>query len=326
MLGAAARSGSLSEAAATLTGWTAGERAGYALAGGQDADGDGLPDVIVGAFGNDSGGTDAGAVYLLVGDTLGTVSLSTADSILIGEAAGDCAGAAVSSPGDVDGDGISDVLVGAYASDASGSAAGASYLVLGGVSGTRSLSTADARLLGESADDGAGIGVAGAGDVDGDGLADLLVGAWGVDDSGGQSGIAYVLLGAPSGDVDLGAADARLVGQSGGDEAGYAVAGAGDTDADGFADVLVGAPSRDASGTDSGAAYLVRGPVSGTLSLSAANAVFTGEAASDAAGIAVAGVGDTNGDGFDDVGIAANRADGGASDGGAVYLLVGGGF
>jgi hypothetical protein len=228
--------------------------------------------------------------------------------------------------GDVDGDGLGDVLVGAYLSSAGGAQSGIAYLVLGGRSGTIPLASADARLLGEDAADGAGMSVAGAGDVDGDGLADLLVGAFGVDDAGGQSGAAYLVRGAPSGDLDLSLADARLTGESGGDYAGYSVAGAGDVDADGFADVLVGAPSRDDGTTDNGVAYLVRGPFSGTVPLATADARLVGTAYMDVAGIAVSSAGDTDGDGYADVLVGANRADGGASDAGIVYLLTGGGI
>ena len=101
----------------------------------------------------------------------------------------------LSSAGDVDGDGLDDVLIGAYGDDDNGSSSGAAYLVLGGVSGTLDLAAADSKLTGTSSSDQAGRAVAGGGDLDGDGYGDLLVGAYGEDTGGSAAGAAYILLG-----------------------------------------------------------------------------------------------------------------------------------
>jgi hypothetical protein len=181
-----------------------------------------------------------------------------ADAKLVGEprTSFDLA-AIVAGPGDVDGDGHDDVLVGAPNNDEGGKDAGAAYLVLGPVTGTRDLSLADAKLLGERNNDQAGASVSGAGDVDADGHDDLLVGAHANSEGGVLAGAAYVVLGPVTGTLDLYYADAKLVGERREDYAGVSVSGAGDVDDDGHDDLLVGALSR--AGASGGAAYLVYG-------------------------------------------------------------------
>lgn len=146
-----------------------------------------------------------------------------------------------------------------------------------------------------------GASVAGVGDVDGDGLDDLLVGSPGDRTSAVLAGAAYLVLGPASGRREAAAADAIFLGETTYDLAGSAVAGAGDTDGDGAPELLVGARYHDGGGANGGAAYLLRGPYSGTSSLAAAAAAeLVGASAGDLAGAAVAGAGDFDGDGFDD--------------------------
>ena len=253
-----------------------------------------------------------------------TIDLSTADAKLVGEGGGrvgDQAGSSVSGAGDVDGDGHDDLLIGAPGHDEGGTQAGAAYLVLGPVTGTVDLSMAEAKLVGEERFDGVGLlegSVSGAGDVDADGHDDLLVGAVNHTDGGVTVGAAYVVLGPVSGTLDLSFADAKLMSEAGSDAAaGWSVSGAGDVNGDGCADVLVGAPNAD-DGVDHqlGAAYLVLGPVSGTLDLSLADAKLVGEETSsfNGAGRDVAGAGDMDADGHDDLLVGAASA---------AYLVLG---
>jgi hypothetical protein len=156
----------------------------------------------------------------------------------------------------VDGDGHDDLVIGAYLSDAG---AGAAHLVLGPVTGSLDLSLADAKLTGSGAEDGAGVSVSGAGDVDGDGNDDVVVGAYRNSDGAKWAGAAYLVLGPVTGTVDLSSANARLLGEDSYDEAGSSVSGAGDVDDDGHDDLLIGASSNAEGGSQAGAAYLVYG-------------------------------------------------------------------
>jgi hypothetical protein len=163
-----------------------------AIAGAGDVSGDGQNDLLIGASDNLSGGLRAGKAYLIPGPLPEdeNVYLEEALAQFVGETPGDLAGDHVSGAGDVNGDGNDDILIGACGNNDD---AGAAYLFLGPITGTMGLSRADAKLMGEAADDCAGFGVSSAGDVDADGLADVLVGAPGVADG---AGAAYVFGGA----------------------------------------------------------------------------------------------------------------------------------
>ncbi len=250
----------LTQADARFAGVSKHDLAGTAVAMVGDVDGDGAPDLLVGAPSVDTVGGKDGAAYLMLGPASGAVSLNDADSIIIGTSDSRC-GLAVAGPGDVDGDGLDEVLVGAPEYDDGTDELGAAFLWYGstGLAPTLPVAAAEAVLLGEARGDEAGASVAGVGDIDGDLRPDLAIGAPGNEAIGGDTGVAYLVLGAPSGNVPLSSADVRLIGETAPSRAGFDIAGAGDVDADGYADVLVGAPEEDTGGGAAGRAYLLLG-------------------------------------------------------------------
>jgi hypothetical protein len=305
----------LGGADAIYTGEAASDEAGTSVAAG-DVNGDGYADLLIGAPSHSSW---RGRAYLVLGSANpGNLSLGAAGVVKFsGEADSDRAGISVACAGDVNGDGYADLLVGAAAY---GGGQGRAYLVLGS-SSLGSLSLSDASVVKYTGESGsnAGISVAGAGDVNGDGYADLLVGAqWA---SSGQ-GRAYLVLGGPSPSSHTlnSSGDVTYTGEVASDRAGYSVAGAGDVNDDGYADLLVGAPWYGTSPVEQGRAYLVLGSAApSSLGLGDASVVkFTGEAMSNWAGISVAGAGDVNGDGYADLAVAAYGYDYGR---GRIYLV-----
>ncbi len=314
----------LSYAGTRIYGDSYNDRVGYCVAGVGDANGDALPDVLIGANGLDDGLSGAGGALLYLNPSSGTLSVADADTILLGESEGDGVGQACAKLGDIDGDGNADFIVGAPAEDSNGTSSGAIYIVDGPAFGTVSLAYADAKIIGEAEGDMAGDTLSPAGDTDGDGVQDMLIGVRGDDGGGEGAGAAYVVLGSSASDMSLASADAKLTGEAAGDAAGYGVGSAGDINSDGYDDLLVGAPqAADSSGAVVGAAYLLLGPVTADLALSSADAILRGEDSSDWAGWSVTGAGDVDADGIDDILVGAPYRDTGAYWGGSVYLLLG---
>ena len=306
--------GTTAAAAAVLTGEAMTDLAGFAVCS-ADTDGDGIMEVATGAYGSDRGGANSGAVYLAEAPS-GSSNLSAADAVIEGAAADDFSGYAIAA-GDVDGDGLDDLWIGGYGADRGGSASGSAWLLYGPISGTIDLSAADEEIHGSAVDDQLGTEV-GAGDIDGDGRADLWAGAI-LDGQGGRDAGAVFLFYTPvSGAATL--ADAILIGEDEEDRLGAAVA-AGDVDADGSTDLLVGAWYDEPTGTGSGSAFLFYGPLSGSYSAGAADFRADGESSRDTAGRGVA-LGDTDGDGFADLLLGAPVA----GVGGKVYGVWGGGL
>lgn len=202
-----------------------------------------------------------------------------------GVAAGDNYGKSVASAGDVNGDGFDDVIIGAPKNNAGGSNAGRVYIFFGG---TTIDNVADV-ILTASANEFAGTSVSCAGDVNGDGYDDVIVGAYGYSSFTGRAYICYG--GASMNSV----ADVILTGVTSGSNFGYSVSSAGDVNGDGFSDVIVGAY---AYSNYTGKAYIYYG---GSAMNNAADVVMTGENPNDNFGYSVSDAGDVNGDGNGDV-------------------------
>jgi len=267
-----------------LDGITAGDRMGNAVSGAGDINGDGVDDLLIGASNASPGGnTYSGSSFAVFGQATGfpaTFSLASLDGgngfRLDGVAATDYSGFSVTGAGDVNGDGIDDIMIGAPYADPAGSNSGSSYVVFGqdmGFPAVVDLGTLDGnsgfRLDGTAADDYSGFAVTTAGDFNGDGFDDLVVGACCTDFNDGGSGSSYLVFGKTTGfpaSIGLASLDGntgiRLDGVAGGDNSGYAVSGAGDVNGDGFGDVVVGAPFADPNGTNSGSSYVVFGGAS----------------------------------------------------------------
>ncbi len=282
---------------------------GYAVAGGADLSGDGVPDVVSGAIQADGGGADSGGVWLFSGASTGQVALAGAFASITGGAAGDQLGFSVATGCDLTGDGVPDLAAGARRADPSARAdAGAAYVFAGPVAGALLAADADALLSGQVAADSAGFSLSCVPDSDGDGFDDLLVGAVGESTNGALAGAAYLIRG-PISSLSLGSAAAVLRGEGADDQAGRAIAGV-DMDGDGLGDLVVGAYSEDTGATNAGAVYLLHGPVSGTLTLSAADATYRGNRNGQLVGGALAAAPDLTGDGTDDLLIGASGTDG----------------
>lgn len=267
------------------TGENSGDAAGFSVTAG-DFNDDGYDDMLVGA----SEYNNTGAVYLILG-SVSPASASLSSAILYeGETSNDNAGGSVANVGDVNADGYDDMLVGACGDGGGGDNDGRAYLILGNSSpSSASLST----QITYSGDDSqnettgyVGYSVAVAGDVNGDGYDDMLIGGLGLNLFMGG---AYLVLGnsSPS-DTNLPSTAILYSGVLGTDYlAGSTVAGAGDVNKDGYDDFLIGSSLDKTNGSGSGAAYLVLGSskqVSSPLTPRFNVRKFLGPAAGDYAG------------------------------------------
>ncbi len=289
------------------------ERLGGALAI-ADLDGDGIEDLVAGTPRDGL----AGSVRVWFGPV---EHGAAADLVIPGPRPGAGFGAAVAAVSDQDGDGLGELVVGAPG-DTAGAARSGTVWLFDGLGGL------EAVFGGVNAGDQVGAAVAVGGDTDGDGRFELLIGAPGVSVAGAlERGAVYVLPGSTASGslihVGSGLSGFRLDGAAAGDRAGHAVAFGGDVNGDGRDEILVGGPAARRLVAPGGMAWLVAGG-GGAQSLRAATARFLSTTETQALGHSLLGLGDVDGDGFDDLMVGAPGDSLKSGDPGAVFTFEGG--
>jgi Ca2+-binding RTX toxin-like protein len=335
----------------TINGIGAGDELGSAVSGAGDVNGDGFADLSIGApYADPNGLEKAGQSYVVFGSNNGfPTSLNVSDLdgnngfTINGIGAGDELGVSVSAAGDVNGDGIDDLIIGAFGPDPNGlENAGQSYVVFGSTVGfAPSLNVSDLDGTNGFAIDGITEGdyssrVSAAGDVNGDGIDDLIIGAFGADPNGNaNAGTSYVVFGSPEA-FPASFKPSGLDGTNGfaingiaeDDFSGIRVSSAGDFNGDGIDDLIISTPFAE---TSAGQSYLVFGSKEGfsaSINLSSLDGingfVLNGVNPNDYSGVSVSGAGDINGDGVDDLIIGASYADpNGNTNSGSSYVVFG---
>jgi hypothetical protein len=317
---------SVADADARIVGTSLGMQLGYAVEAISDQDGDGLPDLALGAplFGG-----SAGLVAIVSGAVTGSVDLDEVTlSSMTGATAFDSLGASIGAV-DWDGDGITELLIGApdYTS-LEGIQPGA---VFGAAVPLPSApEDADWSVTGPEDQSRFGHTIMVAGDLDGDGLTDVIIGASGTDEAGTNAGAAYLFLGPLTGNITASEADTVFLGAAEEDRLGNVMTSAGDIDGDGIPDLAMGAPTHSPDSTLTSQAGLImifsgdlRGVIEGATD---AEAWIEGEAAGDEAGSSLTTLGDTDGDGINDLLIGSPYQDTAGANAGTVFVLTGGGI
>mmetsp|Transcript_4440 Transcript_4440/g.7299 ORF Transcript_4440/g.7299 Transcript_4440/m.7299 type:complete len:713 (+) Transcript_4440:181-2319(+) len=317
-----------------IKGRTTSDLTGQALDMIDDFNGDSINDIIVCApQGNDNANANIGLCWIIFGGStratsdllLSSFTSGTDGLFIIGALAHDKLGISVADAGDINNDGLSDIVVGAYgANEGGGGNSGVTYVILGFNSSsysdidmssfTTSASTGY-RIIGSGSNTYCGFSVSGKVDFNGDGAPDVITSEYG-------AGKVYVIFGHSTSfsytDITLSTFTSGSTGQIiigvAADKFGYNVGAAGDINGDTIGDIIIGAPDADPSSrANAGAVYVVFGGNSGDIDVSSWTAgidgfMISGEEASDNMGWAVSGVGDHNGDGFDDVVIGAQNS------------------
>lgn len=285
---------------------------GQSLASAGDIDGDGFSDIVIGAHLFDKGQNNEGAALVWHGSASGpdTVTATTLHSAQSESAFG----YAVSGAGDIDGDGYDDIIVGAPHYDNGQPEEGAAFIFRGTPNGISPIPSA--MLEADQADAGFGTSVSSAGDVNGDGLGDIIIGAMHYDNGEDEEGAAFVYLGSPAG---ISPTPIKLESNKPGAWFGCAVAHAGDLDDDGFSEIVIGAMNYSNGQSEEGALYLFPGSPNGPEP--AGLRIIESEQEDARLGNAVAPAGDLNGDGRDD--IVAGAYSVGDYDAGAIFIGYG---
>ena len=327
--------------ATIAAGFTVGDDFGTALSPLGDLDADGVPDLIAGAPDDDDAGDNAGAAYVLFlnsdGSLKGQVKITESLNGFTGDLdVGDDFGSALAVLGDITGDGNLEVAIGAPDDDDDGDNYGALYIVSlaadGSVQATSKVSSATGGFSGPlGVGDHFGSALASLGDLDGDNLIELAVGAPYDDDTGENTGSVWILSIDNNGAVT---AEERISASAGGlgaaldvgDHFGASLAMIGDHDSDGVQDLAVGAPGDDDGFENAGAVHILRMSTAGTVNSdskisSAGGGSNVDLGVGDDFGMAIANAGDLNSDGIDDLFVGAPDSDDFADNGGSAWLL-----
>lgn len=317
-----------------------------------DINADGMDDLIVGAYlDSPLSRTNAGSVYVLFGPLTSSVDLATITIQqgfkIMGAFAGDSLGNSVKNAGDINSDGIADIIIGAANADPlSRSNAGCAYVIYGQKNGfshidLKALTPSQGfKIMGASVGDSLGVSVSNAGDFNNDGIDDILIGAPNADPSRVDAGITYVIFGHVDGlfDIDLATLNStqgiKILGGSANDSSGISVSYAEDINNDTISDIIIGASKADAPDSaprvDSGMVYVIFGKSNIASDIDLANLSISqgfsiwGDQPGDNLGVSVSNAGDFNTDGISDVIIGAYLADPQTRvDGGSVYVLYG---
>ncbi len=328
-----------------------GTEGGRSVSNAGDINGDGLDDIIIGNDRGNPNGNRSGESYVVFGNangfssSLNLTALDGTDGFVIkGIDPLDNSGRAVSHAGDVNDDGIDDLIIGANGGDPNGSYSGESYVVFGNANGFASSFNLDDldgsngfSINGIDAFDNSGGSVSSAGDINGDGIDDLIIGAKGGDPNGINSGESYIVFGKSNGFAsslnlsDLNGTNGLVInGIDSYDTAGHVVSSAGDINGDGIGDLIIGAAYAKPNGNYSGESYVVFGNAIGfgsSLNLSDLDGtngfVINGIDSTDFSGRSLSSAGDINDDGIDDLVIGAPFADPNGDNSGESYVVFG---
>ena len=291
-------------------------RFGSSVSTAGDVNGDGYSDVIIGSYRFENGQVDEGAAFVYHGSSSG-LSLTSNWSAESNQVDARFS-YSVSTAGDVNGDGYSDVIVGAYLFDNGQLNEGAAFVYHGSASGLSLASNFSAESNKVSAFFGWSVSTAG--DINGDGYSDVIVGAYGFDDGQSLEGSAFVYHGSASG-LSL-TSNWNAESNQSGATFGFSVSTAGDVNGDGYSDVIIGAQLFDNGEVNEGRAFVYQGSPSGLSDTSNWNS--EGNQIQSYFGYSVSTAGDVNGDGYSDVIIGAKYFTNGQIDEGAAFVFYGG--
>lgn len=318
-----------------------GDRFGFAVTTMSDLNMDGILDLAVGAPLDDNGGTDRGAVWILFLNADGTVRLTQKISAQVGGFTGilddnDQFGSTLANIGDLNNDGVTDLAVGVQYDDDGGTDRGAVWILFmnfdGSVITQQKISFVEGNFN-TSLDDGDRFGsaLANAGDLNGDGISDLVVGASGDDDGGPDRGAIWILFMNVDGTVQSSRKISQTSGEfdgqlADGDQFGNAIANVGDLNDDGVNDFAVGAYTSNDGGLDRGAVWILfmrsSDEVLSTSKLSDTAGNFNGVLTDgNQFGSAITNIGDLNSNGVIDIAVGANLDDDGEINAGAIWIL-----